>query len=49
MAAYGLRGTPSTRVIGREGDLIRHTFGTEDDLALGMLLGSMMQQYRAGT
>jgi peroxiredoxin len=49
MAAYGLRGTPSTLVIDREGDLIRHTFGAEDDLELGMLLGSIMQQYRAGT
>jgi hypothetical protein len=42
MAAYGLRGTPSTLIIDREGYLVRHSFGAEDDLALGMLLGSML-------
>jgi peroxiredoxin len=47
MEAYGLRGTPSTLVIDREGYLIRHTFGAEDDLAFGMLLGLTMHQGRA--
>lgn len=47
MAAYGLRGTPSTLVIDREGYLVRHTFGAEDDLAFGMLLGLTMHQGRA--
>jgi peroxiredoxin len=44
MATYGLRGTPSTLIIDREGYLVRHTFGAEDDLALGMLLGFTMQR-----
>jgi peroxiredoxin len=46
MAAYGLRGTPSTLVIDREGYLVRHSFGAEDDLAFGMLLGLAMNQGR---
>lgn len=46
MAAYGLRGTPSTLVIDRDGYLVRHSFGTEDDLALGMLLGGIMERGR---
>jgi len=44
MAAYGMRGTPSTVIIDREGHLVRHTFGTEDDLALGLLLGSLLNE-----
>ncbi|MFM9844519.1 MAG: peroxiredoxin family protein [Dongiaceae bacterium] len=48
MAAYGLRGTPSTIVIDRNGNLVRHSFGAEDDLALGMLLGSALQERRGG-
>lgn len=47
MAAYGLRGTPSTLIIDQEGYLVRHTFGVEDDLALGMLLGHAMRKGRA--
>jgi peroxiredoxin len=42
MAAYGMRGTPSTIVIDRSGNLVRHSFGQEDDLALGLLLGSLL-------
>jgi peroxiredoxin len=42
MAAYSLQGTPSTLVINREGHLARHSFGTEDDLALGMFLGRLL-------
>jgi len=42
MAAYGMRGTPSTIVIDRAGRLVRHTFGAEDDLTLGMFLGRLL-------
>jgi peroxiredoxin len=42
MAAYGLRGTPSTIVIGRDGAIARLSFGAEDDLVLGMVLGSLL-------
>lgn len=43
MAAYGLRGTPSTIVIDRDGYIVRHSFGAEDDLGLGLILGSLLR------
>ncbi len=42
MAAYGMRGTPTTVVIDREGRIARHSFGQEDELALGLFLGQLL-------
>jgi peroxiredoxin len=42
MAAYGMRGTPSTIIIDRTGHVVHHTFGIEDDLELGILLGRLL-------
>ena len=42
MAAYGMRGTPTTLVFDRCGRLARHSFSAEDDLALGILLGRLV-------
>lgn len=42
MAAYGFRGTPSTVIIDREGRIARHSFGADDDLALGLILGNLL-------
>jgi peroxiredoxin len=42
MAAYGFRGTPSTVIIDRESRIARHSFGAEEDLALGLILGSLL-------
>lgn len=42
MAAYGFRGTPSTVIIDRKGRIARHSFGAEDDLALGLILGNLL-------
>lgn len=44
MAAYGLRGTPSTIVIDRAGVIVRHSFGAEDDLVLGLIVGGLLKQ-----
>lgn len=44
MAAYGFKGTPSTVVIDREGRIVRLTFGAEDDLVLGLVLGSLLNR-----
>lgn len=44
MAAYGFKGTPSTVVIDREGRIVRQTFGAEDDLVLGLVLGSLFNR-----
>ena len=43
MAAYGLRGTPSTIIIDRTGRIARHSFGAEDDIVLGLTLGSLLR------
>ena len=43
MAAYGMRGTPTTIVIDREGRIARHSFGQEDELALGLFLGQLLK------
>ena len=42
MAAYGLRGTPSTVLIDRKGLIVNHGFGQEDDLAMGLRLGTLL-------
>lgn len=42
MAAYGFRGTPSTVIVDRDGRIARHSFGAEDDLALGLILGNLL-------
>jgi hypothetical protein len=35
MRRYGLRGTPSSVLIGRDGTILHHAFGVEDDMAVG--------------
>ena len=41
MQRYGLRGTPSLLVIGRNGTLRLNNFGSLDDMPLGALLGQL--------
>lgn len=35
MRRFGLRGTPSSVLIGRDGTILHHMFGVEDDIAVG--------------
>lgn len=35
MRRFGLQGTPSSVLIGRDGTILHHVFGVEDDLAVG--------------
>lgn len=42
MARYGLRGTPSSVLIGRDGRILHHGFGQEDDMALGALIATAL-------
>lgn len=44
MAAYGLRGTPSTVLIDRRGFIRHHGFGQEEDAALGFRLGLLLAE-----
>jgi peroxiredoxin len=42
MARYGMQGTPTTIVIDRAGQLRQQHFGQTDDIALGVLIGSLI-------
>ncbi len=42
MAAYGMRGTPSLVLIDRRGQLRRHSFGTDEDLAVGAAIATLV-------
>ena len=42
MQAYGMQGTPSLVLIDRQGHLRRHSFGAEDDLALGATIAQLV-------
>lgn len=44
MGRYGMRGTPTTIVIDRNGQLRAHLFGQTDDLSLGALVGSLLAE-----
>mgnify|MGYP000888601181 CR=1 FL=1 len=43
MAAYGMRGTPTTILIDRAGNIAANMFGQIDDLALGAMLQGILQ------
>lgn len=42
MAAYAMRGTPTTLLIDRSGNLIANLFGQIEDLVLGSMIQSML-------
>lgn len=44
MQRYGMRGTPSTIIIDRLGRIRHHSFGQDDDLALGLRLGALLAE-----
>lgn len=44
MQAYGLRGTPSLLLIDRAGRLRRHSFGADDDLAVGAAIATLVAE-----
>jgi peroxiredoxin len=46
MGRYGMRGTPTTVLIGRDGTVRHHGFGQEDDMALGALVASALGEAR---
>ena len=48
MTLYGMRGTPTTLLIDREGRLRKHAFGQEHDLLLGAQIMSLVQEGRGG-
>lgn len=44
MQRYGLRGTPSLLLIDRQGRLRRHSFGPEDDMAVGAVVATLLAE-----
>lgn len=48
MQRYRMRGTPTTLLIGRDGNLLSHLFGRIDDMTLGALIASALAE-KAGT
>jgi len=44
MQAYGLRGTPSLLLIDRAGRLRRHSFGAEEDMAVGAAIATLVAE-----
>ncbi len=42
MQLHGMRGTPTTILIGRDGNLIAHQFGQIDDMALGAMIATAL-------
>ena len=44
MQAYGLRGTPSLLLVDRAGRLRRHSFGAEEDMAVGAAIATLVAE-----
>ena len=44
MGRYGMRGTPTAILIGRDGKIRHHGFGQEDDMALGAMIASALAE-----
>ncbi|RDL46467.1 Thiol-disulfide oxidoreductase ResA [Ensifer sp. M14] len=44
MHRYGMRGTPTTVIIGRDGTVRHHRFGIEDDLLVGAWLANAIAE-----
>lgn len=49
MQRYGMRGTPTTIIIGRDGTVRHHRFGIEDDLLVGAWLANALNEPPATT
>ncbi len=43
MARFGMRGTPTAILIGRDGSVLHHGFGQDDDMALGYRLSEALR------
>jgi peroxiredoxin len=44
MQRYQMQGTPTSVLIGRDGVIRHQGFGQEDDMALGMIIGSLLAE-----
>jgi hypothetical protein len=46
MGRYGMRGTPTTIVVARDGSIHHHGFGQQDDMALGAIIATALADNR---
>jgi hypothetical protein len=46
MRRFGLQGTPSSVLIGRDGTILHHIFGVENDLAVGARIAMALSDPR---
>lgn len=44
MARYGMKGTPTSIIIGRDGTVRHHGFGQEEDVMVGALIASALSE-----
>lgn len=44
MQRYGMQGTPTSVLIGRDGRILHHGFGQEDDMGVGALIANALGQ-----
>lgn len=44
MERYQMQGTPTSILIGRDGQIRHSGFGQEDDMALGVIIGSLLAE-----
>lgn len=49
MQRYGLQGTPSSVLIGRDGEILHRTFGVEDDILVGARIAEALAAPLADT
>lgn len=46
MARYGMQGTPTSILIGRDGSIVHHGFGQQSDMALGAVIAAELAATR---
>jgi len=46
MGRYGMQGTPTSILIGRDGSVVHHGFGQQDDMALGAIIAAQLAATR---
>ena len=46
MGRYGMQGTPTSILIGRDGSIVHHGFGQQGDMALGAIIAAELAGYK---
>ena len=46
MQRYGMQGTPTSILIGRDGSIVHHGFGQQGDMALGAIIAAELAAFR---